>query len=134
MSISSTPSRPKWISRSIRWKPRFSALASMRLDELHIVEQKFLYCDQQSHLKLGSGNLFLGEICINLVILGHTVYFALTTHEGKEICARKLKTKQLPQLQPNMIKKLLSLRHPNLLKYEQFCILKVKSINYVLFA
>jgi hypothetical protein len=49
--------RPKWISRSLRWKPRFSALASMRLDELNNVEQKFLYCDKQTHLKLGSGKI-----------------------------------------------------------------------------
>jgi serine/threonine protein kinase len=101
--------KPKWTSRSIRWKPRFSALASMKQDELNTIDQKFSYCDKQQHLKLGSG---------------HTVYFGLTVGDGKEVCVRKLKTKQLPQLQPTMIKRMLALRHPNLLKYDQFCILK----------
>ena len=45
--------------------------------------------------------------------------------DGKEVAVRKLKTKQLPQLRPSLIRSLLALRHPNLLRYDQFCILKV---------
>jgi len=101
--------RPKWLSRSLRWKPRFGALAIMRLDELTTIDDKFHYCDAQSHLKLGSGR---------------TVYFGLMALDGKEVAIRKLKTKQLPQLQPQLIRSLLALRHPNLLRTDQFCILK----------
>jgi len=101
--------RPKWLSRSLRWKPRYSALSSMRLDELNTIDDKFHYCDKQTHLKLGSGR---------------TVYFGLMASDGKEVAVRKLKTKQLPQLRPSLIRSLLALRHPNLLRYDQFCILK----------
>ena len=106
--------RPKWLSRSLRWKPRFGALAIMRLDELTTIDDKFHYCDAQSHLKLGSGR---------------TVYFGLMALDGKEVAIRKLKTKQLSQLQPQLIRSLLALRHPNLLRTDQFCILKV-GFNY----
>ena len=109
----------------------------MKLNELNTIDNKFRYCDKQQHLELGSGKDVQirtyrnGPWILDLKLfiyhdhLGHTVYFGLTLDEGKEVCVRKLKTKQLPQLKPNMIKKMLSLRHPNLLKYEQFCILKV---------
>ena len=56
---------------------------------------------------------------------GRTVYFGLMVADGKEVAVRKLKTKQLPQLRPSLIRSLLALRHPNLLRYDQFCILKV---------
>ena len=56
---------------------------------------------------------------------GRTVYFGLMVKDGREVAVRKLKTKQLPQLQPNLIRSMLALRHPNLLQYNQFCILKV---------
>ena len=56
---------------------------------------------------------------------GRTVYFGLMVKDGREVAVRKLKTKQLPQLRPNLIRNILALRHPNLLQYNQFCILKV---------
>ena len=56
---------------------------------------------------------------------GHTVYLGLTA-EGREVCIRKMKTKQMPQIQkPSFVRKLLELRHPNLIRYDEFIILKV---------
>ena len=66
------------------------------------------------------------------------MFFGLTK-EGRETCLRKLKTKQLPQLQkPSFVRKLLQLRHPNLIRYDEFIMLKVTtcfwflSLNYFL--
>jgi hypothetical protein len=100
---------PEWTSRSLRWKTRFQALAQMKTFDLNCIEGKVYYCDKQQHLKLGSG---------------HTVYLGLTS-QGRETCIRKLKSKQLPQLQkPSHVRKLLELRHPNLIRYDEFIILK----------
>jgi len=100
---------PHWISRSLRWKTRFQSMAQMKTSELNFVEGKVYYCDKQQHLKLGSG---------------HTVYLGLTA-EGREVCIRKMKTKQMPQIQkPSFVRKLLELRHPNLIRYDEFIILK----------
>lgn len=99
---------PNWNVRSIQWNTRFRGLSSMKKKDLNFVEGKFFYCDNQRHLKLGTGT---------------TVYLGLTT-AGKEVAVRKLKTKQLPQLKPSMVRKLLEIRHPNLAKYDEFVILK----------
>lgn len=99
---------PEWTSRSLHWKTRFLAMAQMKATELNCIENKVYYCDKQQHLKLGSGR---------------TVYLGLST-EGREVALRKLKTKQLPQLKPSFVRKLLELRHPNLIRYDQFIILK----------
>lgn len=100
---------PSWTSRSLRWKTRFQSMAQMKTFELNCVEGKVYYCDKQQHLKLGSG---------------HTVYLGLTA-QGRETCLRKMKSKQLPQLQkPSYVRKLLELRHPNLIRYDEFIILK----------
>ena len=58
---------------------------------------------------------------------GTSVYFALAAN-GQELVARKLKTKQLPQLKPSLVKNLLKIRHPNLIKFEEFIILKVSFV------
>ncbi|CAG5113939.1 Oidioi.mRNA.OKI2018_I69.chr2.g8029.t1.cds [Oikopleura dioica] len=99
---------PEWTPRNIQWNCRYRSLSSMKKSELNFIEQKFYYCDSQRHLKLGTGT---------------SVYFALGV-DGQEHVARKLKTKQLPQLKPSLVKNLLKIRHPNLIKYQEFIILK----------
>ena len=110
----------------------------MKITELHNVEDKVYYCDNQQHLKLGSGKILQSKLGLynqthqnilfrNFILKfsGHTVFFGLTK-EGRETCLRKLKTKQLPQLQkPSFVRKLLQLRHPNLIRYDEFIMLKV---------
>jgi len=99
---------PEWVPRNIQWNCRYRSLSSMKKTELNFIEHKFYYCDSQRHLKLGTGT---------------SVYFALAAN-GQELVARKLKTKQLPQLKPSLVKNLLKIRHPNLIKFEEFIILK----------
>lgn len=112
MNISNNRDTPAWTSRSLRWKTRFYSMAQMKTFDLNCIEGKVYYCDKQQHLKLGSG---------------HTVYLGLTT-QGRETCLRKMKTKQLTQLQkPSYVRKLLELRHPNLIRYDEFIILKNQS-------
>lgn len=102
----------EWIQRSMRWQPRFKNLSELTKSELVNIEDKLYFCDNQYHLKLGSGN---------------NVYFGLTP-EGREVIVRKLKTKQSPELQkPKCVRQLLEIRHPNLAKIEQFIILKNQS-------
>ena len=45
----------------------FKALATMKITDLHNVEDKVYYCDNQQHLKLGSGEKFYSVImfCTN---------------------------------------------------------------------
>ena len=105
--------------------PRWSSMSWIRLIiSSDIVTNNNISNWDQVKISVKSIRSFLHFILYS----GHTVYFGLTLEEGKEVCVRKLKTKQLPQLKPNMIKNMLALRHPNLLKYEQFCILKVRII------
>ncbi|CBY17908.1 unnamed protein product [Oikopleura dioica] len=105
---------PEWVPRNIQWNCRYRSLSSMKKTELNFIEHKFYYCDSQRHLKLGTGKSAES---------GTSIYFALSAN-GKELVARKLKTKQLPQLKPSLVKNLLKIRHPNLIKFEEFIILK----------
>ena len=70
------------------------------------------------------GDLRRPEACYTGAMAPGAVYFALAAN-GQELVARKLKTKQLPQLKPGLVKNLLKIRHPNLIKFEEFIILKV---------
>ena len=111
--------------------PRWSSMSWTRLIiSFDIVTNNSI--SNWDQVRMSNSGLLNGPWILDInLFLGHTVYFGLTLDEGKEVCVRKLKTKQLPQLKPNMIKKMLSLRHPNLLKYEQFCILKVRIIKTI---